>query len=388
MIDTIVLMLQYPSQFSIAEHERFSPSTKALFQSGFSSGSRGYFSCFQNPTKEDLKNGLYKPRLTATRRVGQITLRIEFSIPKLIFGNNFDEVDDSSFAQVVDTLTKKLREMGVVIFREAIVNAPVSSVHYSKNIPLTDHSTPYGILKEISKINLTQALDLNQTDFRNEGHSLKFHANSYELVLYDKMKDLQKAKTSGKRALERDSAIQLDLFEHLKPKKSFEVLRIEARLNKREVIRRMLKGAGVICEPTFAELFKKNISQRVLLSFLEKIEAGYALIAYKPKTVKDFIADFRIKRPKAKMRKMLQILGLKTALNEMGIREFREATKNYGKHHWPRLMKDLATCKFRTSFSAIEPLIKALVKFEPLKLSDFCERNNWQSRGNAIKCNP
>ena len=209
MIDTIVLMLQ-ADQFSIADHTRFSPSTKGLFESPYYPlGGRGNFSCYQNPTAEEFKNGIYKPRLTVTKRPQkggfQITLRIEFSIPKLIFGNNFDEVEDAHFALVVDTLSKSLREMGVLVFRDILVNASISAVHYSKNIPLPDYLIPSSILNEIAKINLTQTLDLNQTDFRNDGQSLKFHANSYELALYDKMRDLEKSKISEKRVVGKGS---------------------------------------------------------------------------------------------------------------------------------------------------------------------------------------
>ena len=56
------------------------------------------------------------------------------------------------------------------------------------------------------------SLDVNQTDYRNEGHSYKWHCNSYEIVFYDKIKDLEKAKHSDKRAIEKDNAIQLNLF--------------------------------------------------------------------------------------------------------------------------------------------------------------------------------
>ncbi len=378
MIDTIVLMLQHPD-FSIGNHDRFSPSTKGLFRPPYYSlGGRGNFSCYQNPTAEEFKKGVYKPRLTVTKRPAKggyaVVLRIEFSIPKLLFGNNFDEVSESNFAQVVDKLLARLREMDVILPRHVLETAPVSAIHYSKNIPLTDHSTPYGILKEIAKINLTQALDLNQTDFRNEGHCLKFHANSYELAFYDKMKDLRKAKTSEKRTVEKSYAIQLDLFEDLEPKKPFEVLRMEARLNKREVIKRFLKKAGVGCELTFAELFKKDISQKILSSFIETIENGYALVAYQPKTSKEFIASFRINQPKAGIYKMLKIHSLQSMINEMGVRGFREAIKSYGKHHWPRLRKDLAACKYRTGFTAIGPVIKANANFAPLKLADFTEK--------------
>ena len=385
MIDTIVLMLSYPKQFSIADHKRFSPSTIGLFQSPYYTlGGRGNFSCYQNPTAEELRRGNYKPRLTVTRRISKdglpIFLRVEFSAPKLIFGNNFDEAEDCHFALVADTLLKKLRDMGVKITQDALINAPVSSVHYSKNIPLTDYSTPYGILKEISKINLTKALDLNQTDFRNEGHCLKFHANSHELAFYDKMKDLQKAKTSEKRALEKDSAVQLELFEHMKPKKPFEVLRIEARLNKREVIRQRFEKAGITVEPTFAATFKKKIAQKVLLSYFEMVEKGYALLGYRPKTGKDFFGSFRTMQPNAKPKKILQMLGMIMLCHETGIRGFRELVEPYGKHHWPRLLKEWEGCKIKIPTPVLKPIQDALRSFVPMRLVNFCEIKNWKNQ--------
>jgi hypothetical protein len=47
------------------------------------------------------------------------------------------------------------------------------------------------------------------------------------------MKDLRKAKISEKRAIEKDNAIQLELFARFAVPKPFEVIRIEVRINKR-----------------------------------------------------------------------------------------------------------------------------------------------------------
>ena len=264
--------------------------------------------------------------------------------------------------------------MGVVISSKALKEAPVSSVHYSKNIALTDYSTPRGILEKVSKINLSKTLDLNKTDYRNEGHCLKFHANSHELALYDKMKDLEKSRKSEKRAVEKDTAIQLDLFDTLKPKKPFEVLRIEARLNKRDVIRKTLGKLKLDFEPTFKDLFRGAISKRVLLSYLETIKEGFSIVGYEPKSAKDFVAEFRFIQPKAKVRKMLQMLGLLTACKEMGIRGFREVIDGYGKHHWPRLLKDWKGSNLEGSSSnPLSLLEKSLNDFIPLNLTDYCQ---------------
>ncbi|MDD5237346.1 MAG: hypothetical protein PHU96_00080 [Candidatus Omnitrophica bacterium] len=379
MIDTIVLTLE-PDLFAITDHDKFDPSTKGLFEAPYYRlGRRANFACFQNPSKEELKKGIYKPRLTVTKRMGEngfiVTLKIEFSIPKLLFGNNFDEAEEGDFGEVVNILQKRLQEMGVLVFKNVLENTPVSAVHYSKNITLTDYSTPYAVLKELSKINLNQKLDLNQTDFRNEGHSLKFRANSFEIALYDKLKDLKKAKTSEKRAIERDNALQLSLFDDLKPKKPFEVLRMEVRLNNRAKIKQVFKTLNIPYEITFSSVFKKDISQKTLLLYLDEIKNAYSLLAYKPKTMKDFIIDFRMLNPKVKIRKMLQVLGLKMACNDMGIREFRKSTESYGDYSWYRLKRDFTAYKYSENpLSVIKPIEKALFEFTPLRLVDFEEK--------------
>ncbi len=68
------------------------------------------------------------------------------------------------------------------------------------------------IYSKIKEANIKLSLDTNQTDYRNEGHSYKWHCNAYEVVFYDKIKDLEKAKQSEKRAIEKDNALQLKLF--------------------------------------------------------------------------------------------------------------------------------------------------------------------------------
>lgn len=142
MIDTIVLTLKQ-DMYTIFEPDKFSPSTKGLYDTDtgyYRLGGRSYITCKQNPTPSELKKGIYKPRLTVTKRVSrggtfEIPLKIEFSIPKLLYGNNFDELTDADFTAVIQKLKAVLKEMGVRVFEHFLINAPVSSVHYSKKYP-------------------------------------------------------------------------------------------------------------------------------------------------------------------------------------------------------------------------------------------------------------
>jgi len=157
-LDTIVLTLS-KGMFVIYEPDRFEPSAKLILDEKSSLGGRGYTPAKQNPTSRELKNGYYKPRLTLTNRYNhtgrrEASLKIELSLPKLLFGNNFDELTQNDFTPVVTLLKSRLREMGVLIFTQVIENASVSAIHYSKNIPLTDGTTPHYLISKIKEANI------------------------------------------------------------------------------------------------------------------------------------------------------------------------------------------------------------------------------------------
>src|SRR5437762_13708320 len=142
MLDTIVLTLDQ-HQFDVREPDRFSPSAQGLLTPPyFRLGARGYFSCVQNPTRADLEGGRYLPRLTLSKRKIRagfaLTLRIEFSAPKLVLGNNFDELRSRDFEHVLAALHRSLGEMGIGIAEDTLRAARVSAIHYSKNIAFTD----------------------------------------------------------------------------------------------------------------------------------------------------------------------------------------------------------------------------------------------------------
>lgn len=381
MVDTVVLTLTQ-DMFRIIDHGRFVPSTKTLFDSSYGLGGRGHVPHKQNPTPHELKNGIYKPRLTATERINngryQVMLKVEFSAPKLLFGNNFDELQEKDFDSLVSILQQKLTEMAVLVNNDSLSNALVSSIHYSKNIKLTDGLTPYSLLKEIQKCNVTQRLDFNQTDYRNEGHSIKYHANSYEVAFYDKLKDMEQAKISESRAVEDDNQLQMSLFDelnHSRRKKPFELLRMEARLNQRQKIRQILRIIEAIAEPTFSNLFKRTIAQKVLLYYLNQLEATYPkTLLFKPKSAKDFLAQFRIDNPRATLTQMAAAYGVHKALEELSSRELRKMVSRYQTRSLHRLMGRLNSYSYpKNTFSPFEIIKADINRFEALRTIDFAE---------------
>lgn len=380
MIDTIVLTLKR-NMFTILEPDRFNPSASVLLNTAYHFGGRANTRCYQNPTPMELKRGIYKPRLTLTGRINrehnfEVTLRIELSLPKLIFGNNFDELEDNDFYDAVILLGEKLASMGIKVSECDLATAPVSGIHYPKNIPLTDGSIPYSYLKEIQKANITQRLDFNQTDFRNEGHSVKFRANSYEVAFYDKLKDLEKAKISEKRAEEKDNAIQFGLFEKVSIKRPFELLRMEVRLNQRQKIMQVLRKIGLKTKPTFYSLFNTEVAKKVLLYQLNEIESCYPKLLYsKSKSNKDFVAQFIIDNPEAKLKDAILAFGSRSLLEDIGVREARELLKRYPTSSWYSFIKRINNFNYTNyKLSPFRHIRSAIEEFTPVKLVDFQDK--------------
>jgi len=376
MIDTIVLTLK-TGMYTIFEPDNFSPSTRGLTDPTagyYRLGGRANITCKQNPTPNELRRGIYKPRLTVTKRINregnfEIPLKIEFSIPKLLYGNNFDELTDADFPVIIQKLKTVLNEMGVGMFEHFLVNAPVSSVHYSKNIALTDYTTPYSYLTEIGKANINKMLDITQIEYRNGGHLLKFHANSFEIVFYDKIKELEQTKKSDKRTEGKDNVLQLGLFDMLTQRKPLEVLRVEIRLNKRQKINQILKKINKGVEPTFVNIFSQDTAKKVLLHYISEIEDAYPpLLTYQYDSPKKFFTGFLIANPKIKLTPVLKMLGLRALLEEIGIREFREITKRYGNSAWYSLNKEMKGLGKTDEVSVFSLLRKQIAEFEPLKL--------------------
>lgn len=338
MIDTIVLYANQ-KQFQILEPNKFK-----VLGGGQKEGNHGYVVYKQNHTKKELLNGIYKPRLSLTKRyVGkesiQNLLKIEMSLPKLLYGNNFQELEDNDYEKIKSILRIKLLDMGVQLF--SFDELEVASIHYSKNIILTDYSTPYEYLEEIKKVDFTKALDMTKTDYSNEGYSLRVRCNSFEVIFYDKLKDLLQARKSQKKAIEQDSAIQLNLFSEMQKKKPYEVLRIEVRLNKRQKMKRLFNEIGISGMLVFKNLFSTEKSKKVILHYISIIKTNYPSLANIKLTNEQLFMRLLVEYPKMKVRKSLMILGAKCLFDNVGARQFREIIKVFGVRQWYSLRKEL-----------------------------------------------
>lgn len=371
MLDTIAINLRH-EEYSILEPDRFSPSAAFLNNARYSG--KTIMRCFYNPTKKEKVQG-YLPRLTIFKKpfgdsASAVWMKVEFSAPKLIFGNNFEELKDQDFDRVITALFNALKRMGIRTTREALMSAKISAIHYSKNI-LLERTTPcFIVIQALEKLDMSSKLDLTQTDFRNGGQMAKYHASNYEIAIYDKVKDLEQAKKYGeKRGEEIDYECQHDLFTGYQLP---EVMRLEIRLQSKK-IKSLFTTLGIKSNTVLKELFCGSFSRAVLLHYWGIITNGLYILNIDVKKSEKMIDNIRTHFPKKRVQSVLALMGFVQLCQDMGIRGARLMLRlNDGQYY--RLKSDAKKLEQNTKssqFLVLHQIRSQLKEFIPLIKEDI-----------------
>lgn len=281
------------------------------------------------PDKDWLRCGKYFPKLIAFKDFNnENQIIVEFSAPKLVFGNNFEELDTEDFAKVIDELSDRLTGLDIEISKDNLEQARVLAIHYSKNIEL-ENTTATCITNTIEKLDITKRLDIAKTDYKNGGQTIRFHANSYEVAFYDKVADLMQSKISEKRAVESENIVQQDFLSKLSGK---EVLRMEVRLNKSKKIRHIFEKCGINnTDLTFKQLFSNEIFQKVLNYFWNEFVEKSIYVVCQAENDTSVILSKCATAGFSKS-KSLKIAGILSSIKENGCRYLKDKLKYYGSY--------------------------------------------------------
>lgn len=376
MLDTVMLIIP-SNKFAITD-EKLKQDTRGFFEPPYIRLVNGYAKYPINPTKELLYKFGYMPFLTIIKRVTGINitvqLKVQFSVPKLIFNENFSEVKDEDFDLIIDTIYTKVCMLGIHVGKDILKDAQVSAIHYSKNIILTDGTTPAMYINEINKCAIKRTIDTNKIEYFNGGIALKHHTNSFEAIFYDKNEDLKQCKRSEKRAIDKHNSLQLSLLEGLNIKKPFEALRFEIRLNTTKKIIQTLSGIKASTDTSFKRLHNREIAKKILISYMKQLEELYPRQMHNHNTLEDVIYDLYLNNPKITLAKLLEASAY-VSLGSNNIKTMHSMLKRYDSNQWYRIRQRHKSVNFPNYKPKIfEHIANELKVFNTVKLSDYLQQ--------------
>jgi hypothetical protein len=302
MIDTIVLKVS-KENYRIINHGAFIPSTHNMLKY-----SHGYKHYINNPTKGEIAQGIYKPRLTIENRGLKYDLIAEFSAPKIFFGNNLDELSENDFEPFIYKLQNKIADMGVEVPTEALKEAGVLKVHVSKNTLLELGITSSYILNQLNKIRISKKFDFKNIDFLNGGEAISFYNKSHSIVIYDKIKDLNKSES---KATDKDQTVlQKSLYNQFKELNQ-EVLRFEFRLTSKKKINEVLAKLNYPQYPTLKTIFNRSLCRDIALFYWNEYFDSNNFLFDENRSSQEDLEKILLQKPNIKIPKALALSGVK-----------------------------------------------------------------------------
>jgi hypothetical protein len=371
MIDTVKIAVPFRERPKWLNDTRWDTKRNAT---------NGFFTKSKNPSKSYKRSGIYVPKVEYVERPAtesrekSYTLYIELSLPKLYFGNNFNELTDELFSAVVNKLSVQLEAVyGIRVLPSEIEQAPLSRVDYSKNIIFTDGTPVSTIISSMKLADIPKTYDIQENFFRNGGLILHIHTNSMDVVMYDKVADLKQAKISAKRTHEKDQYSQLNLISEFEKHKNVTIPRWEIRLNNRRTIRKQLKAIGVKDDVNFSYLFNSDISRKILLLHWKKIFDLIPKSDIVANSATQILLSFKQANPDVKFAEasaftIMQLLRIE-AQDEREVRNLIE--KLFGIKQYYRLKKKGRNPPTRTQLQDLLFITRTLRVMMPVGIDDF-----------------
>lgn len=372
MIDTVKILLSYNSQPKWVKEA-------VLFHN--LDVNKGVFVAYNNPSTAYKRLGIYQPRLTYTERprgknIKSYQLAIEFSAPKLLFGNNFTELTNADFDDVIAKLVKVLRTTyGIWAFSHLLTNAQVSKIDYSKNIVFTDRTPVSTITEILRKADISRTYDVQHTNFKNGGHVYHIHTNALDIAFYDKIADLRQNKISEKRSYEKGGYTQLNLLDELEKQKTVSVARFEIRLNGVTKLRKELATIGVDnTDLSFRALFNTDISRKVLLRHWNNIfdeipKAPFAVIDSAEQNLVAYKQAYPHAKPAETSFAVMLAMIRKDHSDERYVRNIIEEL--FGKYTYYRYKRNGRLPPTKTQLKTLLLIKATIMEMEPVNINDY-----------------
>jgi len=321
MLDTIKLLLT--GGYKITNYDLFKnfyPGyLKSLFEASYTNyNGRKYLVSWLLPTKNGTRLRLL---ITKSPYTNYPYLYIEFSIPKLLFGNNIQEVCEKDFENIVKKILTDLEKIGVETTKEAIENSIVKKCHIARNYILPMPLSCNDIFEMIRASSLPRCKLLSFED------GVRFNSVGFNFVCYNKTKEIISREGKLPSAL-----LKFGIGEN-------RILRMEAQYNKDYRIKSMLQRFEYSPnDNTFKKMFSLTKFQKVFDYILRKLHSNMPDMIHRSQ-IYETVAAYKTDGQKAKKLALLMFQQNKnyTEAKKEALTIF---SKNFVETHTPLLIDD------------------------------------------------
>lgn len=325
----------------------------------------GYYRSWRFGFKKGRETGEYMPRISFyQQQVSKFApipiLRIEFSIPKLLFNTDYRPVIHSSIEEVANILLEKLRMLGfgdLKLKPEQIYQAKVKRLDAYLDTTFETRAQMLLAIKRLNGVALPKPYKINQKSYFNGGFGLEFHDANRDIVFYDKETELKQSKKGDKTSrVECDNYCQFGLLDKLKQSK-FAILRYEIKITNTKRLSTELAKFGVKAkEEDFTWFYNSGISIVILQHYWRMIfnsVPNYGLTTIDALTLLESVIA---SCPRVTLEKILSRFGKATLAQLENQNQVREILEHYlDRNAWSRFVE---IYKMNTPSTHSDPLLK------------------------------
>lgn len=267
MIDSVVLELR-KEQFEVVDKTKLDGTSMKKIANRYSVST-----IFSMIAEEYKKKGIYFPVISLPTkqdsRKSMETLEIQVSLPKLLYGTNLFEVDETHLDEICRRLALCLRKIGVHALSYDIKHAVVRRVDYSKAIILSEYQgTAKQLIRKLRDFDYKRSSDFRyQNDCTNaDGVTLKFLNKTQGYAVYDKASEII---ANGKTTIEKELA---EMIEANKLQKR--MVKFELALQRKQSMDAMLRRYFGTKQKnfTFQQIMEnKEVAKKILLKTFDSV---------------------------------------------------------------------------------------------------------------------
>ena len=298
---------------------------------------------------------------------------VTFSVPKLLYGNNVEEVTEDQYDEVVSLLCQQLRylPLQIDIYKMNIEMAKVRRIDFSKNAMIKELVPADQFCSMLMRSEHTYRSKYAQVQYLH-GDLYRENIQHRSVVVYDKLAELNNSIKKEKR----EPNAREQFFLAAEKAHLFQVFRLEIQLQNSNQVAQELSHFGIERDNiTFGNVFTEELAHSVLMKYwknlIKNLDPNPEL--FSEDNIFATFNEMAVNRGSKTPMNLLATFGLRYIAHKCGLGNIKDIIyREYGSQAWLRL-KDLYEEPDLNQglYTFIASMEKIIDNMEPLQFGEY-----------------